>query len=245
MKVKDIYAFLDAQFPLQLREEWDNDGIMCLPENKEVKRILLCLDVTPKVAAYAKDNGFDLIISHHPMIFSPLKGITDTKHIDLIRSGISVFSFHTRMDTAEGGVNDTLASLLELKEVESFCEMARVGVLDKEMPFEDFLAYVKEKLCADTLNYVQGNKSVKKVALLGGGGKDFWQDAMNTGADVYITGEMSYNTMLDAAECGFAVIEAGHFHTEFPVLEALKKLILEKAQDVCVQILRDCPIRTF
>ncbi len=243
MNVTQLYKYFDEIIPRELSEDWDNDGNMLLASDKEVKSVLVALDVTPEVAEVAIKGGYDLIVTHHPLIFKPLKGLTDQMLVALIKAEVSVFSFHTRLDTVPGGVNDCLAAALGLENTEPFCEMGRVGYID-EMPFEEFLVKVKQDLECDRINYVKGKDSVKKVALLGGGGKDFWTDAAKC-ADVYITGEMSYNTMLDAHKEGFSVIEAGHFHTEFPVCERICDLLLEADDTLNVDIMKFYPVNTL
>lgn len=243
MKISELYKYLDGIIPRELSEEWDNDGKMLVSSDKEIKSVLVALDVTPEVAEVAIEGGYDLIVTHHPYIFKPLKGIVDPKFIALINAGVSVFSFHTRLDTVACGVNDCLAKVLGLRNVEPFCEMGRVGVTDK-MSFDEFIVKVKKLLNCERLNYVKGSPVIERVALLGGGGKDFWQKAADI-ADVYITGEMSYNTMLDAHEAGFSVIEAGHFETEFPVCEHICDLILEADPCITVDIMKHCPISTL
>ena len=243
MNVAELYKYFDEIIPRELSEDWDNDGNMLISSDKEIKNVLVALDVTPEVAEVAINGGYDLIVTHHPLIFKPLKNIADPMLISLIQAEVSVFSFHTRLDTVKGGVNDCLASALDLKNVEPFCEMGRVGDTD-EAPFEEFILKVKEALGCERINYVKGKDTVKRVALLGGGGKDFWADAARV-ADVYITGETSYNTMLDAHKAGFSVIEAGHFHTEFPVCERICDLLLEADEGLNVDIMKFYPVNTL
>ena len=243
MNVTQLYKYFDELIPRELSEDWDNDGRMLVSSDKEIKNVLVALDVTPEVAEVAIKGGYDLIVTHHPLIFKPLRGIVDPMLVSLIQAEVSVFSFHTRLDTVEGGVNDRLTATLGLSDVEPFCEMGRVGCID-EMPFDEFILKVKEALGCERLNYVKGKDAVKRVALLGGGGKDFWADAAKI-ADVYITGEMSYNTMLDAHKAGFSVIEAGHFHTEFPVCERICDLLLDADDGLNVDIMKFYPVNTL
>ena len=233
MTVKELYEKLDKRIPKELSEPWDNDGLMCSPDTSlEVKKALLTLDVTEEIVDFAIERSYDLIISHHPLIFRPVSHITEDNHvarklIKLINNGISVFSFHTRLDKAEGGVNDTLASLLSLSEVEKFGEgeLGRVGNLPREMELDEFLDNVKTALSIDSLKFANGYNVVRRVALVGGDGKDFVRDAINTGADTYVSGRISYNLMEEAAEIGINLIEAGHYHTEAPVLNFLADLL--------------------
>ena len=128
MTVKQLYDILDSRIPRSLSCEWDNDGLMCCPNGeKEVKKVLIALDVTAQVVEYAISGGYDAIVSHHPFIFKGMKSINEESYISekairLIQNGISVFSFHTRLDAVSGGVNDRLCELLELMSVQSFGE---------------------------------------------------------------------------------------------------------------------------
>ncbi|MBR4880358.1 MAG: Nif3-like dinuclear metal center hexameric protein [Clostridia bacterium] len=114
----------------------------------------------------------------------------------------------------------------------------------EEISFDAFVKKVKDVLGCERINYVKGKDTVKRVALLGGGGKDFWSDTSAV-ADVYITGEMSYNTMLDAHKAGFSVIEAGHFHTEFPVCDRICDMLLDADAELNVDIMKFYPIKSF
>ena len=153
MTIKELYSTLDKLIPPSLSCEWDNDGYMCAPNGeKEVKRILVTLDVTEEAADLAVNEGYDLIISHHPFVFKGLKSITDENYISkkaikLIGAGISVFSFHTRLDALRGGVNDTLALLLGISDAVPFGEngetIGRIGELPSPMALDDFAALCK------------------------------------------------------------------------------------------------------
>lgn len=244
MTVTELYDFLSAKIPTQLSEEWDNDGKMLISSDKDISKVLISLDITPETVNEAILGEYDLILTHHPLIFKPIKGITNEKFVSLIRHGISVFSFHTRLDSVEGGVNDALAELLELDSVIPFEDMGRMGTLKKEMDAKELALYVKEKLGCPNISYTAGSRNISTVALLGGGGKDFWQSACLC-ADAYITGEMSHNTFLDAYEKGFTVIEAGHYYTEFPVCKALERLVKEADAKIEAKILNFYPVRTL
>ena len=235
MKTTELYEKLNRDIPASLSAEWDNDGLMVLPTPEhEAKKILFVLDVTEAVIDQAMTVGCDLIISHHPFLFRPLPRFccTDEKTrlvLKLVASGIAVFSFHTRLDAAEGGVNDALAALLALQNVEPFiCEdvpLGRVGELPAPMAFDDFLAFAAKKLRTPQLSYICEGALVRRVALIGGDGKDYIREAQETGADVYLTGQASYNSILDAKGGGMSIIEAGHYHTEAPVLKLLAERV--------------------
>ncbi len=232
MNVRELYNYLDQRIPPSLSCEWDNDGLMVESDGeKEVKRVLISLDVTPEAVDYAVDNGFDLILSHHPLIFKPLKSVNDDNYISrmvkkLIKNDISVMSFHTRLDRVDGGVNDALAAVIGLTDVEPMPEIGRVGNLGEAVYIDDFVGFVRDVLGCEHVDFV-GERPVCRVAVVGGDGKDNFADAVACGADTYLTGSMSYNTMVDAAFMGINVIEAGHFHTEHPVCTVLAQTLSE------------------
>ncbi|MBE6687600.1 MAG: Nif3-like dinuclear metal center hexameric protein [Ruminococcaceae bacterium] len=244
MTTKELYNYLNERIPAELSEDWDNDGRMLISSDREIKRVLISLDVTGETVSKAVKESFDLIITHHPLIFKPVKGITDERFLTLIKADISVFSFHTRLDAVEGGVNDALASLLGLKNTEAFEEMGRIGELDKEMTAEEFAHFVKNTLGAPLVNFTDSEKKIKRAALLGGGGKDFWQ-AASAEADAYVTGEMSHNTLLDAHEQGFCVVEAGHYFTEFPVCRVLEAMVKDLDPGIETEIFDFYPVKSI
>ena len=235
--VSEIYRHLSAVLPSSLSCDWDNDGLMvCATPDKEVKKILLALDVTPAAIEYAVQIGAELIISHHPLIFSGIKRMdghdgTSRKVISLLQNDVAVMSFHTRLDAADGGVNDILASLFSLSDVEKFGvdgdTAARIGTLPKPMAFEDFCRLVKDTLGAPSVCGAKGGDTVSRLAVLGGSGKDYIREAQKMGADTYLTGEVNYNYLLEAAENGLSVVTAGHYHTEDPSLAFFVKTLTE------------------
>ncbi len=232
MTVKQLYDYLDGAIPAALSCEWDNDGLMCCPEpDREVRRVLVCLDATSEACRKAIDGGYDLIVTHHPLIFKGLKRIEtgdfiSAKIIELIRNGISVFSFHTRLDAAEGGVNDTLAVMLGLTDVHPFADgIGRIGTLPVECSAEALAKAVREQLDADGVLLADAGHNCRRVAVLGGNGNDDIDEAMALGADTYISGDFAYHSKTDAPDRGINLIEAGHFQTEAPVCEVLVRML--------------------
>ena len=224
MTVATLFQKLEERIPCSLSCEWDNDGLMCCPDPEtNVNKVLFTLDVTEQAVDYAVAGGFDLIVSHHPMIFRPLTGITDPKYIKLIRNGIAVMSFHTRLDAKEGGVNDVLAGLLDLRDTVRFNGegIGVVGTLPQAMAPSDFAALVKTVLRCPKLEVILTDRPCHRIAVVGGDGKDFLGDAALAGADTYLTGSMSYNSMTDGEALGMNLLTAGHYETEQPVLTAL------------------------
>ncbi len=253
MTVRELYQLLNKKFPTSLSCDWDNDGLMCCPDGaREVRRVLLTLDVTADAIERAIATKCDLILSHHPLIFKGVKSLdgetpVSAKAIDLIRHGISVMSFHTRLDAAEDGVNDVLAALLGLSDVTPFGEEAigRIGLLPQETTAEDFARKVKEVLCAPVVQLADAKIPVRRVAVLGGSGGDDVDAAKAAGADTYVSGELKYHQMTDAPEEKINLITAGHFHTEFPVCQMLKTLLVEIDPSIETEIYDNYKIKTI
>ncbi|MBQ7982791.1 MAG: Nif3-like dinuclear metal center hexameric protein [Clostridia bacterium] len=240
--VRELYAFLEECFPRSLSCAWDNDGMMCCGDStKEVHRVLCALDVTEKTIAEAVDLGCDCIVSHHPMIFQKMASVSDgdfhgRRVIDLLSHGIAVMSFHTRLDAVQGGVNDVLCKTLGLTVTGTFgCdgeEIGRIAVPDAELNLQAFCSRIKSALGTPCVHAVSAKRPVSRVAVLGGDGKDDWEAALEAGEDTYVTGTMSYNTLLDAKAAGLNVIAAGHFYTEAPVMAAVAEKITSAFEGV-------------
>ena len=228
MTVIELYKHFDNLFPKELSCEWDNDGLMCCPEpSREARRALVCLDVTDEAVDAAIEGGFDVIISHHPLIFKGIKAINgenfvSRKAIKLIRTGLSVMSFHTRLDAVSGGVNDILADLLGVKDTEPFGDgIGRIGNLSAPTELFAFAKSLKDTLGASTISVADAHRKVLRVAVLGGSGKDEIEAAIAAGADTHVSGELGHHALTDAPEMNINLIEAGHFYTEAPVCKFL------------------------
>jgi dinuclear metal center YbgI/SA1388 family protein len=200
--------------------------------------------VTEEVVDYAVANEFDLILSHHPLIFRPLGALNEDSHvarkvIKLIKNDVSVISLHTRADKVEGGVNDTLADVLGIKNAEPFGEgdLGRIGSLDEEYTMEDFAYMLRTTLGAEGIMVADAYIPIQRVAVVGGDGKSYVSAALAAGADTYISGNIGYNVMAEAAEMGINLIEAGHFFTEQPVTTFFQSLLMKMDSDMYVEIL--------
>ena len=240
MTVYELYKRLNECYSEDLRCEWDNDGIMCADSlEREVKKVLIALDVTMDTVNYACENGYDTIISHHPLVFRAQKSLTPLSYtqgklIKLVKGGVAVLSFHTRLDAAQGGVNDALSSVLSLENVsvDPLDPIGRIGYIASKKSVCEFAESVKLSLGSPFVLY-SGNKDVSKVYVVGGDGKDLIENAIKNGCDTIITGRASYNTSVDASDIGINIVEAGHFYTENPVCYALEEKV--KAIDGCIQ----------
>ena len=233
MNVKQLYERFEEKIPVELREEWDNDGLMCTADSSaEVARVLITLDVTEEIVDYAIASHFDLIISHHPLIFKPLTSITEDSHIarkiiKLLDNGVSVFSFHTRLDKVSGGVNDQLCDLIGMFDTAPFGDgfLGRIGNIDEPCELDDFAYRIKQVTGSDVIKYADAYNPVKRVAVVGGDGKGYVKAAIAAGADTFISGRIGYNMMEEAPEMGINLIEAGHYFTEQPVTDYLCELV--------------------
>ena len=252
MTVGNLYNKLSALYPEGLRCEWDNDGLMCTDNlDKEVNRALIALDVTQKTVDYAIENNFDVIISHHPLVFSSQKSLvpykyTQNKLIKLIKAGVSVFSFHTRLDAVEGGVNDVLCNLLGLENVtiDPVEPVGRIAEISEKIDISTFAENVKKVLNTPFVLY-NGNKIVKKVYVCGGDGKDLISRAIEVGADTLLTGRASYNTIIDASDMGLNIIEAGHFFTENPICCKIKNDVLGIIPNIYAEIFNSYELKNI
>lgn len=253
MTVKRLYDKMTERIPEHLRCEWDNDGIMCCSDySAEVNSILVTLDVTEEVVDYAIERNIDLIISHHPLIFKPLDRLTEENHvarkvIKLISNNVSVFSFHTRADRVVGGVNDILAKKLGLVDIKPLGDdqLGRIGTLPEELSLEEFADSVKISLHADAVRYADAYNPVKRVALVGGDGKDYVKYAIEAGADTYLSGRIGYNVMEEASDMGINLIEAGHYHTEFPVTAFFAAIVSSIDGNVSIEFADSNMIKTI
>ncbi len=242
--VRDIDNFISEISPKELSESWDNDGVMmCRTLDKKAEKILVALDATSAAIDYACKNNFDLVVTHHPFIFKKLSRITgfEYKNLEaLIKNDVSVLSYHTRLDSAQGGVNDALANTLCLSDIRGFGgdrgDFGRIGKLPKEMTGEEFALYLKDKLGCDVRCAFNDGKIIKSVAVLGGSGKDFVFEALMSGADAYVTSEIPHNLFIDAKVRDFALYDCGHYYTENPVCEKIKKLLCDNFEGLDVEI---------
>lgn len=225
MKVKEMLEFLYTVAPRELVEDFDNVGLLVGDENSEINGILVTLDCFDEVVDRAEDLGANLIITHHPIIFSPLTSVTaDTLVHKLIRKGISVISMHTNLDQTDGGVNDTLCSALGLYDVEELKThdgfSMRLGYLDQPEDPYDFARHIKETL-GGAVKFVAGTNDIRTVAVCSGSGADFLDDAITAKADALVTADVKHHKFIEAGQRDFTLYDAGHFNTEDVIVSVL------------------------
>ncbi len=228
MIVNDVVQVLEQIAPFDTQMSFDNAGLLIGSQQQKVHKIGVVLDVTTSSVSQAVEQSVDCIVSHHPIIFAGLKSISENHPVyQAIRYGIAVISAHTNLDAAVGGVNDVLADVLKLQQVERLAlpdeptpPMGRVGLLPKEMSSKEFAAFVGNQLHTH-VKYVPTSKTICKVAVCGGSGADFIIPALSAGADALVTAEVKHHQLLEASALDFMVVDAGHYETEQVIIAPL------------------------
>lgn len=240
--VGDILQYLETLAPRELKMDWDNVGLLCGSAGQQVDKILVALDPFENVCREAAQIGAQLIVTHHPLIFTAPKAITDDTSVGrcircLCRNDISAINAHTNLDCAAGGVNDVLAATLGLQDVSVVGSehLLRAGQI-RQMPLSDFLSHVKTVLGCAGIRYVDGGKPVHKVAVGGGACGSSLLDALAAGCDTFVTADIRYNQFWDARDLGINLIDAGHFQTENPIVEVLAEKIRQQFPHIQVDI---------
>lgn len=231
--VKNIYTFLDTLAPFSSAASWDNTGLSVGDEKKEVKKVMLSLDVTGEVIDEAIKENADLVITHHPMIFNAVKSVaTDTLLYKAISSGITFISSHTCLDIAKDGVNDCLANAIGIKNVVTSEEdvFLKIGEIEEKTE-DEFVSLLKGKLNCNVL-YNGTGKNIKKVAFCSGAGGDLFALSKELGADALVTGEAKYHEFLDASFNNISIFACGHFETENVVIDTLIEKLKTQFKDV-------------
>lgn len=243
--VSDILSFVESLAPRAMKMDWDNVGLLCGSKSTPVTKVLVALDPFEHVCKEAADWGAEVIVTHHPLIFRPLPNVTDQTSIGraimcMCRHGISTINAHTNLDQVPGGVNDVLAATLGLDNIQIINPrdgfgLLRCGEVD-EQSLDAFLGHVKNTLGCPGLRYVSGGKQVRKVAVGGGSCADGMLDALAAGCDTFVTSDIKYNQFWDAQDLGLNLIDAGHFHTENPVVAVLAGKIAAAFPNIEVKI---------
>lgn len=246
MRCSEICALLEREYSPEYACDWDNVGLLAGRRDKEVKKILLALDATDEVVRMAVEQKADMLITHHPMIFSPMKRVTDEdmngrRLIALIRNDISYFAMHTNYDTR--GMADLAARLLGLSECTVLEEIkdgegiGRVGVLPNRMTLQECARLVKKAYDIPSVKiFGDLNTPVYSAAICPGAGKSTMREVLKFGCDVYITGDIDHHTGIDAVDQGLCIIDAGHYGIEHIFMDDVKAY-LEK---VLVGVHMDC-----
>lgn len=249
IKISDIYQCLKSAFPLELAEHDDNCGFLFGNINGTCKRILVSLDITEEVIEEAKRIEAELIVSHHPLFFrNSLSRITSDNPLGrkiflLAKAGISVISMHTNADSANGGVNDVLAELCGLSQIQNLGGgdskmLGRIGNIAEPVDFRTYATNIKKILGAKRVKILQASDSieVKRVAVGGGSCGMFIPLAKEKGADTMITSDVRYHQLQDAQARKINLIDVGHFESENPICEKFRKVLSERFNELDIII---------
>ena len=242
MLCKEIVQVIEASYPKDAAMDFDNVGLLAGRSEKEVSRVYIALDATDAVIDSAVAAGADMLITHHPLIFSPLKKVTDEDFVSrrivkLIQNDIAYYAMHTNYDVLGMaqlsekilGIRDTEVLDITMEKDGKPEGIGRVGELEKPMTLEECCLYIKHKLNLGSLKvFGDMQTEVSRLAISPGSGKTAVAAAVAKGADVLVTGDIGHHDGLDAVEQGLAVIDAGHYGTEYIFIEDMKRFLGEK-----------------
>ncbi len=244
MKIKEIYNFLDSIAPFNTSAEWDNCGLSVGSLDFDVTKIIVALDVTADVIDAAVDSGAQLVITHHPLLFTPVSHIeADSLVYKAVKSGLTFISSHTCLDKADGGVNDCLAQKVGITDLRQsqLDEFLKIGEIEPCTPCE--FALRVQKALGGRVSYTDNHTIIKTVALCSGSGGDLIDVAHLEGADALLTGEAKHHELLQADYLGTDLFVAGHYETEVIVCEYLRKVLSQEFCDIQVVLYTgDCPV---
>lgn len=240
-EVKDITNCIEGFCPLDLAEEWDNSGIQ-VDTGRPVTTVLVALEATDEVVDEAIERGADLIVTHHPLLFSPVTSITwrepvTERLLTLIKAGISLYSTHTPFDICEGGMNDLFGKALGCSDIaplgagDPYC---RRGTLEAPLSVRDLAMLAAERLDIprEAIRVVgDPDRVVEEAAWCAGAGTDFMENACRAGYEVFLTGDLKYHQARRAEELGLCVIDTGHFGSEKLFTAAMADLLEEHLPD--------------
>ena len=229
--VQTIYEEMQRLAPLELAESWDNPGLL-VDCGGAVSRVLVVLDISPATVEEAAQKGCQLIVSHHPVIFSPMKKLgPQDLPFQLVQKGISAICMHTNLDAAEGGVNEVLAGIFGMRNWEVFADgCGRVGEVDPiTVPELARKAQIELGARCNTpfdgpevqVKFADTGKPVRRLAVISGAGGSLFEEVLAVGADCLLTGEANHHHALDAKRLGLSLVAGGHYATEFPVTAAV------------------------
>jgi dinuclear metal center YbgI/SA1388 family protein len=246
--VSTVTAFLDDFAPPRLAADWDNVGLLVGDERQSVERIMTCLTITPVSVAEAVREKADLIVTHHPMMFRPLKKLTadfieGKMLLNLIAAGIAVYSPHTAFDSARSGINQRLAEGLGLADIAPLVPDAtdrtigigRFGFTENTATLASMAARVKDFLNIAGVHIVgTPQMPIRSAAVACGSAGEMLEDVRRAGCDCFVTGEARFHTCLEAEALGIGLILAGHFASERFAVERLAELLVAQFPDITV-----------
>jgi len=249
MRIKEIISFIEEYAPLKLQASFDNSGLLCGDPEQELTSILLCIDITEEVIHEAVTQGHNLIISHHPLIFGGLKHITPATYVErcvihAIKHNIAIYASHTNMDIVANGVSGRMADKLNLTNRQILQPegdplagngFGIIGELQHPADSMTFLQQVKKIFQCDRLRYTTPHRtSIQRVAVCGGAGASFFNQAVAKHADVYISGDFKYHDFF-LAENRIFIADIGHYESEQFTKEIFYEILTKKISKFAVQ----------
>lgn len=244
--VREIYEYIDSIIPFSTEESWDNSGFLAGDPDAKVTHILTALDITVGVINEAVSEKAELIVSHHPLIFAPLKAVMKTSPAGrLISENISAICTHTPFDMSPLGMNKGLYDLLAaplglsddsipLEETDEGLSVGRIYELKTPLTPEEAAKRAKNALGCTAVRFSQGGRDIRKIAISSGSGGSFVGLARKKGADALISGDFKHDAFIDAGNAGFTIIDCGHYHTERIFNGIMKDLLAEKFPEINV-----------
>lgn len=227
--VNKIIKKIEQFAPLDTMQKWDNSGWQINLGHKETNKIMVTLDVTPAVVDEAIKKKCDMIISHHPVFFTPIKSISSPFIVKAIKNDIQIYSAHTNLDIAQGGVSEYLAEKCGINELDTAFEFIKYKQFNKEKNFSKLVSSLKTTFCLPSIRVVNSKrKTYKSIAFCSGSGAEFIHDLEKIGIDVFVTGDLKHHQALSANN--MTIIDLGHFHSEKFVVEIFEKIL--KNEDV-------------
>lgn len=240
MIVGDIVSWLNAQAPFDTAEDFDNVGLLIGDSKQEITGVMFGLDVTDALLNEALEKSVNMIITHHPFIFHPLKRIDYSTPmggclLKILQNKLNVAAVHTNWDQARGGISDTLAEVLGLVQVTTADPYLRIGKLPSPYTVEAFSQLVQDRLNVNCHMYYDGAPVISRVAVAGGAYGDAAFFASDFGADALVTGEVKHHEILEGVAKGLVICAAEHYATEFPGLVALYRRFSQAPQFTALQ----------
>ena len=249
MNCRELIDLLEKEVPLETAENWDNPGFLVGDKEKEIQKVLVVLDITNDVIEYAVKEHVDFILAHHPVIFSKISRCTSDdflqkKLLKLIRHGICAYGMHTCYDVCRMG--DRMVERLGLTKLcgpvedsESNHEKAQgkgIGItadIEEDMTVGEYAKKVKEAFSLDSvLVFGDPDTKISKIAIVPGSGRSMISTAKQTGADVFLTGDIGHHEGLDALDMGMCVIDAGHYGLEHVFIDDMKEFLCDQTKNL-------------
>lgn len=244
--VKEIYDFIDSVAPYRTQDSWDNSGLLVGDGDEVVTKALCALDASIPTILEAERLGCQLVLTHHPVIFDPLRSLDSKVPAALLfKKGIACISSHTNLDSAEYGISDMMVDRLGLRNLHKIIDINRedpvtgrkvgygaIGEADHEMTPEELAKLCRERFNCIAIKYVPGNRAIKTVGMISGAGGSYVTNAHALGCDAYVSGDVKQQDFIEAERLGITLIDAGHFETETIAMEYFKEKLGERFPEV-------------